>query len=226
MTDMMQRPPVLARERFRQREDELRELPMDRLFQVIHDTNLWGAAESVSGLGSEVAATAKLRAELPELLRETGAEVLLDIPCGDFTWLSQTSLPVKRYIGADIVESIVQRNREKYGGEFVHLDLCSSELPAADVVLCRDCLVHLSFAHIAEAIGNLRRSRSTWLLTTTFTECDENVDIVTGDWRMLNFELPPFGWKAPARLLVEGCTEAGGGYADKALGLWRISELP
>ena len=224
---MKQRPPVTAQERFRERASELGSLPMEQVFQVIHDTNLWGASESVSGLGSEVSATEKLRAELPGLLREFGVQVLLDIPCGDFTWLGKTELPVSRYIGADIVETIVQRNRDLYPSrEFQHLDLCSSDLPAADLVLCRDCLVHLSFDQIERAISNLKRSRSTWLLTTTFLECEANDDIATGDWRMLNFELPPFGWSAPVRVLVEGCTESGGGYSDKALGLWRIAELP
>ena len=222
---MKDRPPVFAREQFRRHFDELSGLPMDRVFQVIHDINLWGAAESVSGLGSEMPATAKLRAGLPELLHNLDADVLLDIPCGDFTWLSATDLPVSRYIGADIVDTIIQRNRRRYGREFLRLDLCSDELPVADIVLCRDCLVHLSFAHIEQAIRNLRRSGSTWLLTTTFLECETNEDIVTGDWRMLNFERPPFRWGPPAAVLVEGCAEAGGGYADKALGLWRISEL-
>jgi len=223
---MKQRPPTIARERFQQRADEFARLSPEQVFQRIHDTNLWGASESVSGVGSEMSATAQLRAQLPPLLREIGAEVLLDIPCGDFTWLSQTALPVSRYIGADIVETIVERNRQRYGREFLHLDLCSSELPAADVVLCRDCLVHLSYAQIADAVKNLKRSGSTWLLTTTFPECEENTDIATGDWRVLNFELAPFHWGPPAQLLVEGCTEGGGGFEDKSLGLWRISDLP
>lgn len=223
---MKARPPVTAQQRFRERATELSSLPMEQVFQVIHDTNLWGAPESVSGLGSEVSATDRLRAALPELLRGLKIDVLLDIPCGDFTWLSKTDLPVSRYIGADIVEAIVERNRNLYGREFHRLDLCSSDLPVADLVLCRDCLVHLSFGLIDRAVRNLKRSGSAWLLATTFLECEANDDIATGDWRMLNFELPPFAWGPPARVLVEGCTEAGGGYADKALGLWRISELP
>jgi hypothetical protein len=223
---MKKRPPVLAHEQFVRRAGELSGLPIDKVFQVIHDTNLWGASESVSGVGSEISATDKLRRELPELLSDLRAEVLLDLPCGDFTWLSKTALPISRYIGADIVETIVQRNRDRYGREFLRLDLCSSDLPSADVVLCRDCLVHLSFASIEQAVRNIRRSGSTWLLTTTFLDCETNDDIATGDWRILNFQLPPFRWRLPERALVEGCTEADGGYSDKALGLWRISELP
>lgn len=222
---MKTRPQVTAHVRFREKAAQLKELPLDQVFTTIHDTNLWGADESVSGLGSEDSATLRLRQELPRLLTDLGAETFLDIPCGDFGWLSKADLPVKRYIGADLVESLVQANRAKYGKEFMRLDLCADELPRADVVFCRDCLVHLSFANIQRAVQNLKRSGSTWLLTTTFLECDRNDDIQNGDWRMLNFELAPFGWPAPARVLVEGCTEAGGGYEDKALGLWKLADL-
>lgn len=223
---MKDRPEVTAHARFARRAGEFQELPLDQVFAKIHATNLWGSEDSVSGLGSELAATERLRVEIPRMLEELGARVLLDLPCGDFEWLSRTALPVERYIGGDIVEALVTRNRELYGREFQRLDLCADALPKADVVLCRDCLVHLSLANIRRAVENLKRSGSQWLLTTTFPECEENVDIQDGDWRMLNFELAPFGWGKPARLLVEGCTESGGGYEDKSLGLWRIADLP
>jgi hypothetical protein len=42
---------------------------------------------------------------------------------------------------------------------------------------------------------------------------------------MLNFELAPFCWGPPERVLVEGCQESGGGYEDKTLGLWRLATL-
>ena len=105
----------------------------------------------------------------------------------------------------------------------MRLDLTADPLPRADVVLCRDCLVHLSFDHIRQAFDNLRRSGSTWLLTTTFLEHHENVDIESGDWRILNLTRAPFNLPAPEGVLVEGCLEGEGAYADKALGLWRIA---
>jgi hypothetical protein len=223
---MKARPEVLAHRRFQEARAELAGLEPAQVFGRIYETNLWGAAESVSGHGSELDATARLREMLPELMRELGVGILLDIPCGDFHWLSRVELPVERYVGADIVEAVVEANREKYGREFVRLDLCTDALPKADLVLCRDCLVHLPFEWIRRAVANLKKSGSAWLLTTHFLECGENVEIETGDWRMLNFQLAPFGWKAPERVLVEGCEEAGGGYGDKTLGLWRIDELP
>jgi len=62
------RPAVLAHQRFLADRPSFAGLDLARRFQRIHDTNLWGAAESASGLGSEIDATTVLRAELPPLL--------------------------------------------------------------------------------------------------------------------------------------------------------------
>jgi hypothetical protein len=98
-------------------------------------------------------------------------------------------------------------------------------LPRCDAVLCRDCLVHLSFANIERAVANFRRSGAAWLIATTFPEWQNNRDCEDGDWRALNFEREPFGWGPPQTLLNENCTEAGGGWRDKSLGVWRLSEI-
>lgn len=226
LREMKHRPPVLAHEKFAESESDFRGLAIDQVFERIHKTNLWGSPDSVSGLGSALESTARLRHLLPKLLKDLGVRSKLDIPCGDFHWLSQTPLPVDRYVGADIVEEIVQRNRAAYPQhEFLRLDLCKDDLPKVDLVHCRDCLVHLSFEHIFQAVRNLKRSGSKWLLTTHFLECPSNENIATGDWRMLNFELTPFAWPPPVQVLVEGCDEAGGGYADKTLALWPIDTI-
>ena len=93
-------------------------------------------------------------------------------------------------------------------------------------MLCRDCLVHLSFANVFRALRQIRESGAEWLLATTFLEHEANEDIPDGDWRMLNLERAPFNLARPESVIIEGCTEAGGAYADKTLGLWRVSGLP
>lgn len=216
--------------RFQERRDELADLSLVERFDRIYRTNLWGSNDSRSGLGSALDTTAELRRQLPGFLKRHGARTLLDIPCGDFTWLSTLPLDLD-YIGADIVADLVAANEAAYGGggsrrRFLCLDLTCDPLPTADVVLCRDCLVHLSFGRIFDAFRNLKRSGSTYLLTTTFLEHEENQDIEDGDWRMLNLARPPFRLPPPVDVLVEGCVEGGGAYADKALGLWRVDELP
>ena len=224
------RPRAPAQQNFETRRDELTGLPLDQRFEKIFQTNLWGAADSRSGLGSELDATADLRAALPHFLQVHQAESLLDIPCGDFNWMSTLGLQLP-YTGADIVVAIVEANERKFGGpgssrRFVRLDLTRDRLPQADVVLCRDCLVHLSYANIFRAFANVRRSGARYLLTTTFLDHHENADIEDGDWRILNLEKAPFNLPPPVDVLIEGCREGEGAYADKALGLWEVASLP
>ena len=86
--------------------------------------------------------------------------------------------------------------------------------------------MHLSFVDIIRALSNIKRSGITYLLTTTFPDCDRNEDTVTGDWRVLNLERPPFSFPAPLQLVNEKCTEGGGAFRDKSLGLWLVQALP
>ena len=197
-------------------------------FRHAYATNHWAGAESPSGPGSSFEQTDAIRRGLPALCRRLEVRTLLDLPCGDCSWMATIDLGVERYIGADFLPELIEANRRRYAGsgrEFQVLDLLSSPLPAADLVLCRDCLVHLSFADINRAIANLRKARALYLLTTTFPAQSTNEDIHTGDWRPLNLEVAPFHWPPPQDILIEGCTEGSGLFADKSLGLWRVDAL-
>jgi hypothetical protein len=198
-------------------------------FRTIFQSNHWGNPDSISGSGSSRRQTARIESELPSLVEEFKVRVLLDLPCGDYGWLRFVDLPILRYIGADIVPELVAANAAGFADakhEFRVLDLTCDLLPEADLVLSRDCLVHLSFEQIEKSLSNLKRSPITYLLTTSFPECRVNEDIVTGDWRPLNLQAEPFGFPEPLRLVNEGCTEGEGVHRDKSLALWRIRDLP
>lgn len=220
------RPAVLAHQRFVAEKESFSGLDLAQCFRRIHDMNLWGAAASTSGLGSELDATAVLRAELPLLLQRLGVASLLDAPCGDAGWINAADLRV-RLIGVDIVPSLIERLQAcvaagEIEGEYHLADITRDSLPRCDAILCRDCLVHLSFANIERTVANFRASGAKWLIATNFPEWQINVDCEDGDWRALNFERAPFGWGPPVELLNENCTEAGGGWRDKSLGVWRL----
>ena len=189
-----------------------------------------GPGNSMSGTGSSLARTTHLRRELPVLLADLNIRDLLDLPCGDFNWMKEVELGEIRYIGGDVISDLIKRNRELWSGPlrtFERLDLAYSPLPRADVVMCRDCLVHLSNATILAALRNICTSGAHYLLTThyTFRALPANNDIPTGSWRRLNFELAPFYFPPPRRFIVEGSTEHAGEAADKTLALWPVDEI-
>jgi len=210
---------------FARRAEAGRPMPPLEAFRHVIETNLWGDRESVSGSGSSLDQTRRLRQELPALCRRLGIRSILDLPCGDGHWMTRVDLAGIAYTGGDLLPELVEANRVRSAAHFEVLDLTSSPLPPADLLLCRDCLVHFSFADAGRALANIRRARITWLLSTTFPEEAANLDIMTGDWRPLNLERPPFNFPTPALLLAEGCTEAGGRFLDKSLGLWAIRDL-
>jgi len=162
--------------------------------------------------GPGMAATARVRAELPGSLRQLGVRRLLDVPCGDFHRMLRVDLAGIDYIGGDIIAAIVAENQARYRGDgrrFVHVALTTGMLPAADAVLCRDCLVHLSFANIVRAYRSVWESGARYLIATTFPRHAHNVDVIDGDWRPLNLDRAPFFLPPPRTLLVEGCDEQG-----------------
>jgi hypothetical protein len=198
------------------------------VFTHIHQTNHWQGEDSASGAGSDDIQTAVIRQTLPDIITNFHIDTMLDLPCGDFHWMQFVSLPLKKYIGADIVEEIIHKNQIRYASpqtEFRVLDLTKDILPAVDLLFCRDCLVHLSFEDISKVFRNVQYSGISYILTTTFGNRTQNHDIPTGDWRVLNLQVAPFYLPEPILLINEQCTEGNGWYADKCLGLWKVDSL-
>lgn len=201
---------------------------MRSTFAPFYANNLWGDPESVSGPGSNLARTSKLRTELPALLKEIDTRTMIDAPCGDFNWMKETNLEVEQYIGIDIIPDLISRNQDLYGNarrQFQLLDLTRDELPRVDVILCRDCFIHFSYKHIAAALRNFKRSQSTYLLTNTYPLWLENTNIRTGDFRHLNLLLPPFNFPPPLKQINEKLAEEQAEFYGKTLGVWKLEDL-
>jgi hypothetical protein len=93
-------------------------------------------------------------------------------------------LPVERYIGCDIVPELIETTRRRHGRpdrEFHTIDLCNEPLPDADLLLCRDCLIHLSEEMNLLALANILGSNVRYLLATTYPD-GKNRSIRNGNW--------------------------------------------
>jgi glycosyltransferase involved in cell wall biosynthesis/2-polyprenyl-3-methyl-5-hydroxy-6-metoxy-1,4-benzoquinol methylase len=202
--------------------------PAQKIFGEIYRRKDWGNGESVSGSGSSVARTAVFRDEIGLLLSEIKAKSLLDAGCGDFNWMKEIELDLAQYIGIDVVPELIGKNQKAHGNDsrtFLSLDMTKDKLPQVDLILCRDSLVHFSFADILRTLENFSQSGSTYLLTTTFARLPRNVDICTGEWRQINLQMPPFDFPEPLKLIDEKCTHSGAVFDGKCLGFWALKDV-
>ena len=202
----------------------------EEVFSEIYETNTWGNAESVSGPGSTLKVTAILRKELKGLLKRYGIEKINDAPCGDFNWMKKLRLQCI-YRGFDVVKDLIDRNNKLFSSANIHfynVNLIMDILPEADIIICRDLLAHLPTEDIFKVLSNFKKSKSKYLLTTTYTRTKKiNYDIPMGRGRRINLCLPPFNFPQPIELINEGCTERyGHGIdSDKCVGLWLLSDI-
>ena len=200
-------------------------MPVKWRFTRIYHKGGWGCAESVSGRGSTLEVTESVRKELPALLANLNIRSVLDAPCGDFQWMRELlkEAPVElNYIGADIVSPLVN-SLQKYKSKnvnFIVADIINDELPAVDLVFCRDCFIHFSERDIRKAISNFKKIGARFLVTNSFSDIDRYDDIDTGQWRQLNLELSPFNFPPPIFKISESGTNG------KFLGVWELDKLP
>ncbi len=194
-------------------------------FEDIYKKGVWSYGRDdvpSSGEGSSLAATEALRAQLPGLLRALDAKLLLDVGCGDFTWISQIDLPCD-YIGADIVPSLIEVNAARYASPsrtFLVADAVTQALPNANVVLCREVLFHLSFSDAKAALRNILNTGCSHLLVTSDSDTLFNADIESGDFRLLNLRRRPFGFPIPVRTVDDSAVSKG-----RFIGVWEAAAI-
>ncbi len=201
----------------------------DVFTDIYVNNSFWGSKESASGTGSDYKNTKSLIDDLNKLYVDLKITSVLDIPCGDFNWMHNVDYTNIKYIGADIVEQLIKANAEKYkendNYKFVVLNLIEDPLPKSDLIIIRDCFVHLSFQNIYNSIKNIKASGSKYLITTSFPDHPSNLDIITGGWRTLNFQEKPFNFPKPVIVINENYVGSNGEYKDKSMVVYKISDI-
>lgn len=200
-------------------------------FTAIYKKDIWGNEESASGFGSTLECTANLRNKLPELFGKFSIKTIFDAPCGDFNWmgyvLKENSL---NYIGGDIVAPLIESNNLNYKNsatKFIHIDLTKENFPESDLMICRDCLFHLSFYDIKLVLENFINSNIPYLLTTTHINADnfQNKDIATGAFRKIDLFVAPFYFPKDVHFRIEDDPEENYWGLKREMCLWTRQQV-
>jgi len=195
---------------------------MKEIFTNIVLNNKW--KKHPCGPGSTMEYTKNLREKLVPFLQSHKIKSMLDLPCGDFSWMNTTNIINNiNYIGADIVEPMIQTNKEKYPGvDFRVLDLTTDPLPEVDLLFCRDCLLHLSFNDIDRAFKNIVDSNIKYVLMSTwFEDATNERDINTGKWRYIDFTKSPYNFSTSPMSLLDWVQ----GFPRREMMMWPIETI-
>ena len=176
-------------------------------FTKVYENNVWGFG---SGPGSLLERNQGYLTFIDQLITQLKIKSILDYGCGDLQfmkYLPQLNQKDFTYIGADIVEEVILRNKEEFkdnptysfytfnGEDFLDL-LNSNPLIKADMIIVKDVFIHSPNRLIQEFITDIApRFQYTLIINDIYAFNPEGGkrDIEGGEYRRV--ELLDGSWK-------------------------------
>jgi SAM-dependent methyltransferase len=169
-------------------------------FEGIYRDRTWGANEQgagTSGFGSTLDSTRLFRAFLQDFLADHHIHSVVDAGCGDWEFTHAIDWAGIDYKGYDIVESVIAADKAKYEAPNIHFftaNVVTTDLPAADLLLVKHVLQHLSNAEVAQVLAQMPKYEHVLLVDSVgaITLSGDNKDITAGQFRLFDPTRPPF----------------------------------
>jgi SAM-dependent methyltransferase len=135
---------------------------VEHRFKKIYKNNSWGGqnGQFYSGAGSEFIQAKEYISYVNGFISKNNIKSIVDIGCGDFQIASHFDVSNTKYIGVDIVQSLIDHNNLKYSGinvRFAKLNILSQNLPDGQLCLIKEVFQHLSNKDIISVIPKLSK---------------------------------------------------------------------
>lgn len=162
--------------------------PTKQVMDQIYEKNLWGgqSVDFYSGEGSHLPDIVNpyINSVRTFLTSFKNPLTVCDLGCGDFNIGKQLVPFTKKYIAVDIVADLIEYNSNTFKAEnleFRCLDIAEAKLPAADCVLLRQVLQHLSNNEVLKIVEKLSQYKYV-ILTEHLPQgnFESNIDIISG----------------------------------------------
>jgi SAM-dependent methyltransferase len=197
-------------------------------FNRIYAEGSWGkdaTGKGTSGTGSTLEITREYRAFIEDFIRKQGVKSVVDAGSGDWTFSSAIDWGDASYLGVDIASDVIEAVRRKHGKGRIRFQVgdITDDLPAADLLISKDVLQHLSNELVHTFIeNNLRKGKYKWvILTNDRTGPRQNLDIQPGGHRPIDLAAPPFEVKGLVDLPI-----AFGAETSKITSLLDLTAMP
>ena len=166
-------------------------------FNRIYAEGTWGkdvAGKGTSGTGSTLEITREYRAYVEDFVKKHRVKSVVDAGCGDWSFSSAMDWGNASYLGVDIASDVIAavRNKHEKGRIKFQVGDITDELPAAELLISKDVLQHLSNELVHKFIrNNLRKGKYKWVILTN-DRGSENRDVASGGYRAIDLAAPPF----------------------------------
>lgn len=172
----------------------MRDVGLQDTFSEIYARDEWHGG---SGEGSLAEHNAAYVAFLERYLHKHRVRTVVDLGCGDWQTSRNIDWGRVRYIGLDVVGSVISANRAQFGSRRVTFDVTPDEahLPDADLLIVKDVLQHWSDQRVAAF-----RTVLAQFAHVIVTNCigvpgqPRNIDIADGAFRPIDLRAEPYGW--------------------------------
>ncbi len=116
------------------------------------------------------------------------------------------------YLGIDVVKSVIEKNQILYSSptiQFLHQGGIAADLPSADLLICKDVLMHFPNNDILQFLPQLGKFKYCLITNTVNSDnlSSHNPNIRIGDFRNVDLTQPPFNVPGQKVLTyISGCT--------------------
>jgi 2-polyprenyl-3-methyl-5-hydroxy-6-metoxy-1,4-benzoquinol methylase len=172
-------------------------------FERIYKEKLWGEneqGEGFSGGGSLMEAAEPYYQYLVQFLHDHEIKSVVDLGCGDWTLSKHIDWSGIDYVGYDVVQSVIDKNRVSYANNHIHFisgNFLTANIPEADLLICAHVLQHMPNQDVAAFVKLLPKFKYC-LILDAMPHQGENADFPIEEtfpfWedRGIDLTLPPF----------------------------------
>lgn len=186
--------------------------PAESAFTSIYQNHVWGTnqnGEGSSGGGSTQGNAHLYRCFLENFLKENHIATVIDAGCGDWEFSQLIDWRGIQYFGIDIVLSVIERNIQRFSSpslHFIHANAIRMDLPAADLLVCKDVLQHLPNEDISRFIRQFSKYKHCLITNdvdrSSLTSMNSNIRY--GEYRPIDLRKPPFNLKGKSYIYISG----------------------
>ena len=182
-------------------------------FSEIYQKNEWDFG---SGPGSAPINNSGYMEFVQSFIQNQNIKSVVDFGCGDWQFSRFINWYGASYVGFDLVPGVIESNRKNFACPGISFEVFNAldELPAADLLLCKDVFQHLPNDIVREYLVAFKQKFKFLLITNDDQPHNLlNSDTESGGWRPIRLDFPPFSEHAP---IVFSRTDTWGGWRHKA----------